>query len=114
MALDKKFKVKGLYGKLKMKIELNDELKRKRKLILVDLGGQDHLTREGSKPRSSSQMRGNPYVRFSNGEIHLIRSYPNFSFARPVVKKPTLLRLRGSFEYEIQSWKYSTPLFFAT
>nr|YP_009522774.1 RNA polymerase beta [Vicia sepium]AXQ37227.1 RNA polymerase beta [Vicia sepium] len=40
--------------------------------------------------------------------------YPNFSFARPVVKKPTFLRLRGSFEYEIQSWKYSIPLFFAT
>nr|YP_009138791.1 RNA polymerase beta [Lathyrus palustris]AIK21159.1 RNA polymerase beta [Lathyrus palustris] len=40
--------------------------------------------------------------------------YPNFSFARPVVKKPTFLRLRGSFEYEIQSWKDSIPLFFAT
>nr|YP_010731793.1 RNA polymerase beta' subunit [Aconitum umbrosum]AGN73971.1 RNA polymerase beta' subunit [Aconitum barbatum var. puberulum]ANJ04547.1 RNA polymerase beta' subunit [Aconitum barbatum var. puberulum]UNP23117.1 RNA polymerase beta' subunit [Aconitum umbrosum] len=37
-----------------------------------------------------------------------------FSFARPVVKKPTFLRLRGSFEYEIQSWKYSIPLFFTT
>nr|YP_010945683.1 RNA polymerase beta' subunit [Trifolium lupinaster]WGN98543.1 RNA polymerase beta' subunit [Trifolium lupinaster] len=36
------------------------------------------------------------------------------SFARPVVKKPTFLRLRGSFEYEIQSWKYSIPPFFAT
>lgn len=61
-----------------------------------------------------SRMRGNPHVRFSKGEIHLIGSYPNFSFARPVVKKPTFLRLRGSFEYEIQSWKYSIPLFFAT
>nr|YP_009109856.1 RNA polymerase beta [Trifolium glanduliferum]YP_009109931.1 RNA polymerase beta [Trifolium strictum]AIJ27896.1 RNA polymerase beta [Trifolium glanduliferum]AIJ28398.1 RNA polymerase beta [Trifolium strictum] len=40
--------------------------------------------------------------------------YPNFSFARPVVKKPTFLRLRGSFDYEIQSWKYSIPPFFAT
>ena len=59
-------------------------------------------------------MRGNPHVRFSKGEIHLIGSYPNFSFARPVVKKPTFLRLRGSFEYEIQSWKYSIPPFFAT
>ncbi|CAL5180766.1 unnamed protein product [Lathyrus oleraceus] len=59
-------------------------------------------------------MRGNPHVRFSKGEIHLIGSYPNFSFARPVVKKPTFLRLRGSFKYEIQSWKYSIPLFFAT
>nr|YP_002456478.1 RNA polymerase beta [Trifolium subterraneum]ACF20558.1 RNA polymerase beta [Trifolium subterraneum] len=34
------------------------------------------------------------------------------SFARSVVKKPTFLRLRGSFEYEIQSWKYSIPRFF--
>ena len=42
----------------------------------------------------------------------LVGSYPNFSFARPVVKKPTFLRLRGLFEYEIQSWKYSIPLFF--
>ncbi|KAK7328941.1 hypothetical protein VNO77_23079 [Canavalia gladiata] len=32
----------------------------------------------------------------------------------PVVKKPTFLRLRGSFEYEIQSWKHSIPLFFTT
>ncbi|KAL5071923.1 hypothetical protein RYX36_022810, partial [Vicia faba] len=32
----------------------------------------------------------------------------------PVVKKPTFLQLRGSFEYEIQSWKYSLLLFFAT
>lgn len=42
------------------------------------------------------------------------RSYPNFSFARPITKKPTFLRLRGLFEYEIQSWKYSIPLFFTT
>nr|YP_010629100.1 RNA polymerase beta' subunit [Begonia henryi]WBN96057.1 RNA polymerase beta' subunit [Begonia henryi] len=40
--------------------------------------------------------------------------YCDFSFARPLAKKPTLLRLRGSFEYEIQSWKYSIPLFFTT
>nr|YP_009729640.1 RNA polymerase beta' subunit [Ranunculus cantoniensis]YP_010863728.1 RNA polymerase beta' subunit [Ranunculus chinensis]QHW07374.1 RNA polymerase beta' subunit [Ranunculus cantoniensis]WGS93666.1 RNA polymerase beta' subunit [Ranunculus chinensis]WJW63417.1 RNA polymerase beta' subunit [Ranunculus silerifolius var. silerifolius] len=40
--------------------------------------------------------------------------YCDFSFARPVVKNPTFLRLRGSFEYEIQSWKYSIPLFFTT
>ncbi|KAH0851888.1 hypothetical protein HID58_094409, partial [Brassica napus] len=32
----------------------------------------------------------------------------------PITKKPTFLRLRGSFEYEIQSWKYSIPLFFTT
>nr|YP_009768327.1 RNA polymerase beta' subunit [Micklethwaitia carvalhoi]QIS98945.1 RNA polymerase beta' subunit [Micklethwaitia carvalhoi] len=40
--------------------------------------------------------------------------YCDFAFARPVVKKPTFLRLRGSFEYEIQSRKYSIPLFFTT
>nr|ADD31174.1 RNA polymerase beta' subunit protein [Gonopterodendron arboreum] len=40
--------------------------------------------------------------------------YCDFSFARPVIKKPTFLRLRGLFEYEIQSWKYSIPLFFTT
>nr|YP_009739256.1 RNA polymerase beta [Hyacinthoides non-scripta]QIC20074.1 RNA polymerase beta' subunit [Hyacinthoides non-scripta] len=40
--------------------------------------------------------------------------YPHFSFARPIAKKPTFLRLRGLFEYEIQSWKYSIPLFFTT
>nr|YP_010888716.1 RNA polymerase beta' subunit [Pedicularis lyrata]WJJ68492.1 RNA polymerase beta' subunit [Pedicularis lyrata] len=37
-----------------------------------------------------------------------------FSFARPIKKKPTFLRLRGLFEYEIQSWKYSIPRFFTT
>nr|YP_010605169.1 RNA polymerase beta' subunit [Paphiopedilum wenshanense]YP_010609556.1 RNA polymerase beta' subunit [Paphiopedilum concolor]WAN80255.1 RNA polymerase beta' subunit [Paphiopedilum wenshanense]WAO26871.1 RNA polymerase beta' subunit [Paphiopedilum bellatulum]WAO27554.1 RNA polymerase beta' subunit [Paphiopedilum concolor] len=40
--------------------------------------------------------------------------YCDFSFARSIAKKPTFLRLRGSFEYEIQSWKYSIPLFFTT
>nr|QXI84357.1 RNA polymerase beta' subunit [Tripterospermum championii] len=40
--------------------------------------------------------------------------YCDFSFARPITKKPTFLRLRGSLEYEIQSWKYSIPLFFTT
>nr|YP_010865399.1 RNA polymerase beta [Cymodocea rotundata]WGT74307.1 RNA polymerase beta [Cymodocea rotundata] len=43
-----------------------------------------------------------------------IGTYLNFSFARPIAKKPTFLRLRGLFEYEIQSWKYSIPLFFTT
>ncbi|KAM6570983.1 hypothetical protein CsatA_015063 [Cannabis sativa] len=43
-----------------------------------------------------------------------IGSYLNFSFAWAIAKKPTFLRLRRSFEYEIQSWKYSTPLFFTT
>nr|YP_010365456.1 RNA polymerase beta [Pereskia aculeata]UOU85401.1 RNA polymerase beta [Pereskia aculeata]WRH31663.1 RNA polymerase beta' subunit [Pereskia aculeata] len=40
--------------------------------------------------------------------------YCDFSFARPIAKKPTFLRLRGLFEYEIQSWKCSIPLFFTT
>nr|YP_010940537.1 RNA polymerase beta' subunit [Polygonum milletii]WLS49711.1 RNA polymerase beta' subunit [Polygonum milletii] len=40
--------------------------------------------------------------------------YCDFSFARPIAKKPTFLRLRGLFDYEIQSWKYSIPLFFTT
>nr|YP_009184045.1 RNA polymerase beta' subunit [Dendrobium chrysotoxum]ALN98109.1 RNA polymerase beta' subunit [Dendrobium chrysotoxum] len=40
--------------------------------------------------------------------------YCDFSFAWSIAKKPTFLRLRGSFEYEIQSWKYSIPLFFTT
>nr|YP_010987184.1 RNA polymerase beta' subunit [Krascheninnikovia ceratoides]WOL38656.1 RNA polymerase beta' subunit [Krascheninnikovia ceratoides] len=40
--------------------------------------------------------------------------YCDFSFARPIAKKPTFLRLRGLFEYAIQSWKYSIPLFFTT
>nr|YP_010461184.1 RNA polymerase beta' subunit [Titanotrichum oldhamii]UUF92114.1 RNA polymerase beta' subunit [Titanotrichum oldhamii] len=40
--------------------------------------------------------------------------YCDFSFARPITKKPTFLRLRGLFEYEIHSWKYSIPLFFTT
>ncbi|YP_010599539.1 RNA polymerase beta' subunit (chloroplast) [Primulina tabacum] len=40
--------------------------------------------------------------------------YCDFSFARPIMKKPTFLRLRGFFEYEIESWKYSIPLFFTT
>nr|UTM94903.1 RNA polymerase beta' subunit [Allomorphia sp. 828]UTM94904.1 RNA polymerase beta' subunit [Allomorphia sp. 828] len=40
--------------------------------------------------------------------------YCDFSFARPIAKKPTFLRLRGLFEYEIQSWKYSIPVFFTT
>nr|YP_010898311.1 RNA polymerase subunit beta' [Micranthes octopetala]WHL46764.1 RNA polymerase subunit beta' [Micranthes octopetala] len=40
--------------------------------------------------------------------------YCDFYFAKPIAKKPTFLRLRGLFEYEIQSWKYSIPLFFTT
>nr|WBR76048.1 RNA polymerase beta' subunit [Ceratostigma minus] len=41
--------------------------------------------------------------------------YCDCSFARPIAKKPTFLRLRGLFEYEeTQSWNYSIPLFFST
>nr|YP_009108432.1 RNA polymerase beta' subunit [Genlisea margaretae]CDI43992.1 RNA polymerase beta' subunit [Genlisea margaretae] len=40
--------------------------------------------------------------------------YCDFAFARPLMKKPTFLRVRGLLEYEIQSWKYSIPLFFTT
>nr|UFY98024.1 RNA polymerase beta' subunit [Lonicera tangutica] len=40
--------------------------------------------------------------------------YCDFSFARPITKKPTFLRLRGSFEYEIQSWKSIIPSFFTS
>nr|AHA12674.1 RNA polymerase beta [Orchidantha fimbriata] len=40
--------------------------------------------------------------------------YCDFYFARPIAKKPTFLRLRGLFEYEIQSWECSIPLFFTT
>nr|YP_010474334.1 RNA polymerase beta' subunit [Corydalis benecincta]UVH68621.1 RNA polymerase beta' subunit [Corydalis benecincta] len=40
--------------------------------------------------------------------------YCDFYFARVVAKKPTFLRLRGSFKSEIQSLKYSIPLFFTT
>jgi DNA-directed RNA polymerase beta' subunit len=58
-------------------------------------------------------MKGNFHVRFKKrGDTR--GSYPNFYFARPITKKPTFLRLRGSLEYEIQSWKYSIPLYFTT
>nr|QJU48948.1 RNA polymerase beta' subunit [Dolomiaea denticulata] len=40
--------------------------------------------------------------------------YCNFYFARPIDKKPTLLRLRGLLGYEIQPWKYKIPIFFTT
>nr|UGC02110.1 RNA polymerase beta' subunit [Aponogeton undulatus] len=43
-----------------------------------------------------------------------VGTYLDFSFARPITKKPTFLRLRGLFEYEIQSRKYSIPPFFTT
>nr|UGC02025.1 RNA polymerase beta' subunit [Aponogeton lakhonensis] len=48
------------------------------------------------------------------GLVYCDGTYLYFSFARPITKKPTFLRLRGLFEYEIQSRKYSIPLFFTT
>ncbi|CAN6455227.1 unnamed protein product [Victoria cruziana] len=45
-------------------------------------------------------------------DVGSYRNLSQFFFARPIPKKPTFLRLRGSFEYEIQSWKYNIPLFF--
>nr|ULQ68550.1 RNA polymerase beta' subunit [Xyris capensis] len=40
--------------------------------------------------------------------------YGDLSFARPITKKPTFLRLRGFFKYEIQSWKHCIPIYFTT
>nr|YP_010286785.1 RNA polymerase beta' subunit [Hydrocharis dubia]UKT60901.1 RNA polymerase beta' subunit [Hydrocharis dubia] len=40
--------------------------------------------------------------------------YSDFSFARSITKKPTFLRLRGLFQYEIRSCKYDIPFFFST
>nr|YP_010716114.1 RNA polymerase beta' subunit [Crepidomanes latealatum]WDE75849.1 RNA polymerase beta' subunit [Crepidomanes latealatum] len=40
--------------------------------------------------------------------------YCDLFLARPVVEKPTLLRLRGLFNYEDQSWKNILPIFFST
>nr|UDZ61164.1 RNA polymerase beta subunit [Limnocharis flava] len=39
--------------------------------------------------------------------------YRDYYFAKPITRKPTLLRLEGLFLYEIPSWKYSIPFFFA-
>nr|QCD15681.1 RNA polymerase beta subunit [Osmunda japonica] len=41
-------------------------------------------------------------------------TYPNLFLARPIAEKPTLLRLRGLFNYEDQSWKDILPSFFST
>nr|YP_009466544.1 RNA polymerase beta [Genlisea tuberosa]AUN28599.1 RNA polymerase beta [Genlisea tuberosa] len=48
------------------------------------------------------------------GLVYCDVCYPDFAFARPLMKKPTFLRVRGLLAYEIQSWKYSIPLFFTT
>nr|AWS01009.1 RNA polymerase b'-subunit [Pilularia americana] len=41
-------------------------------------------------------------------------TYPNLFLARPVAERPTLLRLRGLFNYEDRSWKNVLPIFFST
>nr|YP_009690736.1 RNA polymerase beta' subunit [Nephrolepis biserrata]QEG57516.1 RNA polymerase beta' subunit [Nephrolepis biserrata] len=40
--------------------------------------------------------------------------YPNLFLARPVAKRPNLLRLRGLFNYEDRSWRNMLPAFFST
>nr|YP_009691002.1 RNA polymerase beta' subunit [Saccoloma inaequale]QEG57782.1 RNA polymerase beta' subunit [Saccoloma inaequale] len=40
--------------------------------------------------------------------------YPNLFLARPVAERPTLLRLRGLFNYEDRSWRNILPIFFST
>nr|AWD77896.1 RNA polymerase b'-subunit [Odontosoria chinensis] len=41
-------------------------------------------------------------------------TYPNIFLARPVSERPTLLRLRGLFNYEDRSWKNLLPVFLST
>lgn len=41
-------------------------------------------------------------------------TYPNLFLARPVAERPTLLRLRGLFNYEDRSWRNILPIFFST
>lgn len=57
-------------------------------------------------------MKKNFHVRFSGGEFQ--KTYPNLFLARPVLKKPTLLKLRGLFKYEDQSWREIFPRFFSS
>jgi len=57
-------------------------------------------------------MKKNFHVRFSGGEFQ--KTYPNLFFARPILKKPTLLKLRGLFKYEDQSWREIFPRFFSS
>ena len=42
------------------------------------------------------------------------KTYPNLFLARPLLKKPTLLKLRGLFKYEDQSWREIFPRFFSS
>ena len=57
-------------------------------------------------------MKKNFHVRFSGGEFQ--KTYPNLFLARPILKKPTLLKLRGLFKYEDQSWRENFPRFFSS
>ena len=57
-------------------------------------------------------MTGNFHVRFLGGESQKI-TYPNLFIARPINEKPTLLKLRGLFKYEDQSWRDIFPRFFS-
>lgn len=55
----------------------------------------------------------NYHVRFFGGEPTQRVTYPNLFLARPLTGKPTLLKLRGLFKYEDQSWKDVFPRFFS-
>jgi DNA-directed RNA polymerase beta' subunit len=57
-------------------------------------------------------MKGNFHVRIFGGGILEI-TYPNLFIARPINEKPTLLKLRGLFKYEDQSWRDIFPRFFS-
>ena len=57
-------------------------------------------------------MKKTFHVRFSGGEFQ--KTYPNLFLARPILKKPTLLKLRGLFKYEDQSWREIFPRFFSS
>lgn len=57
-------------------------------------------------------MTENFHVRFFGGVIPGT-TYPNLFIARPITGKPTLLKLRGLFKYEDQSWRDVFPRFFS-
>ena len=44
----------------------------------------------------------------------LINNLSQFFIAQPTIKKPTLLKLKGLFQYKDQSWKDVFPNFFLT
>ena len=58
-------------------------------------------------------MKRNFHVRFLRGDFSEI-TYPNLFIARPIInEKPTLLKLKGLFKYEDQSWRDLFPRFFS-